>query len=348
MKPREAILFGLASVLALAGWWLSLSPRASSAAATAAPAPSGTNRLLGLNPRQDPLDVLEKLAWSDVAPTADAALADTFVRDRIAAETSAIKSTPLAYLRGLLLLAQNKPAAALESFSAIPPAEIPLDLLYAPYRLHGDLRRDTPNPFAARLREAARRGEPGPLVAARVLAAEGAAREAVENYLKTDPARWTSHDIGLLGVFLAHDAHRATVSALLQAALRGGRVQERLKPPLLRTLASAAAHEHAVPLGVKEAMLRDPEVRDALVAGAAAQLEARRLFRSGKDAELLAAHAGRPSDNASDELLLLLTLSAARHRDRAAFDKWSAALGGRDPRPEVLAWISGLYPPAKN
>lgn len=296
---------------------------------------SGGNLLLGLNARQDSLERLAKLSWRDVAPTADAALRDAFVRDRILSECGALTGEPAVYLRGLLRLSLGEPKAAMTEFARLRVAEMPEDLLYAPYRLHGELWPETENPFRARLESAARHGRLSPLLEARVRGGAGEIDAALEAYLRSDPAQWKAHDVRLLSAFMAHDGHRGAAAGLLRAAFRGGRMQEPVRALAIRSLIEAG--------GIRRTLVADPRDREWMREGIRVQDDARKQFLAGQDAQLLANHAGREAVEASDELVVLLTLAGARGRDRVAFAKWSGELSRRTPDAEVRAWLPKLW-----
>lgn len=345
MTRRDGLAIVLLAITVWSSWsWLVSRPSPGSWSAASGPVsvPRGADRLLGLNPRQDDLGGLSAMAWADVKPTADAALADAFVRDRILAETADRPGAALAYLRALLSLGAGRPAEALTEFARAPADEIPVALLYAPWRVAGELRPGVANPYAGRLAAAARAGELDPLIAARVLSAEGDLKPALQLYLRSDPAAWTGHDLRLFGLMLAHDGRRGEAAAILSAAYRGGRVPERLKPQVLATLAAAARTDRAVPPSVAALVRADEGAKRVFVAAVERQLSARVRFLKGEDAPLIADYAATGADEASDEIVLLLTLSAARAKDAAAFDRWSGELARRFPQPEVTQWIHTL------
>lgn len=347
MRWRASWALTGVSLAALAGWWIASRPTALRADAELPTVPV-QNALLGVDARVDELTALRTLSWPAVVPTAEALLRDAVARDRVLADTAGWAGAPLAALRGLLRSARGEAEAALAEFARVGANEMPLELLYAPFRLASELRPEAPNPYAPRLLQATREGRLTPLLAARMQAFAGDAPRAVQEYLRTDPAEWTRHDLRLLAVFLAHDGHRGAVAALLQAAWRGGRLDEPLRPAVLAVLRGAATHERATPAALVNLLNDDEAARGWFLDAVQTQADARAMFLARRDGELLATHATREVTAASNELVLLLTLSGARHRDRAAFARWSAELGRRFPEPEVQKWLPTLWPRAES
>ena len=352
MKHRSSIWVFLLVVGVLLAWYglgrgVNLAPASARPPVQVQNVTAARNQLLALNPRQDDLASLAQLDWGDVTVTAEAAMADAFVRDRILAETGALKGGPLAYLRGLLYLARAEPAKALAEFSRAPIAELPVNLLYAPYRLAGDLRPGVENPFAAPLVQAAQAGKLEPLLTARVLVVAAEMKNALEAYMRTDPAKWSSYDLRLFGLMLAHEGHRGAAAAVLEAAYRGGRLPERLRSPTLATLGAALQSNRTVPPALRELVQTDPQARALFVAGAEKLFAARLHFLKGEDAALLADYARTDAVETTDEVVLMLTLASARRADRDAFTRWSAELARRYPQPEIITWIPSLLPALK-
>jgi len=90
----------------------------------------------------------------------------------------------------------------------------------------------------------------------------------------------------------------------------------------------------------------NPDVRRAAITGAVQQLSVRQKFVGRKYRELLDGCSAQNAIELPDETVLMLTLSAARLRDAAAFDRWSQELKRRYPTAEMEKWLKELRAPA--
>lgn len=291
--------------------------------------------------------LLNKLAWADVVPTAEGLGTDKGWCEEVVALAGRMRHPPVLYLRGLLLLATNELASALATFLLIPVAEIPATHLYAPFRLHYELRPAEPNPFQAAISRAVAQNQVPPLIQARVLAGDGRLREALKAYLKTDPAEWASLDVRVLRGLRLHAALGGDTAAMLQAGLSGGRVRRDLRPQIVEVV--NAPLDQATMEDLKNRMLRqidgDPALRRAALTGAVQQLTVRQQFVGRKYRELLDQQGARPALDQPDETVLMLTLAAARLQDAAAFERWSQELKRRYPTSEIEQWLNQLRTP---
>jgi hypothetical protein len=233
---------------------------------------------------------------------------------------------------------------ALSCFQAITLESIPDAYLYAPFRLHGALRSGVENPYRSRLRAAADLGTLSPLVEARFEAREGRLRQALRAYMRTDPGRWVWRDVEALRTITFHGGLTREARMVLGAALRAGRLPERLQLIVRRlaALSSPAAIGQVGRASLARVLKDGTGARAAVVTGLR-RLEAnRRLFLQGSYKTLLAeAPPGGPL-TATDETVVLLTLAAARTNDQGALQRWSQELRRRRPERRVERWLQRI------
>jgi hypothetical protein len=293
---------------------------------TPAPRVLSAERLAGLH-----WDELQEVLAADV--TALESLLDT----------AGLELAPAAsYLRALMRLARGEPETALEALASIPVEAIPPAFLYAPYRLHGELRSGAPNPYLAPLRAAVEAGAVGPLVRARVRSLDGNAAAALTDYLKTDPSRWTRRDVVCIAAILRHEGLARDARALVAGALGSGRVADPLRGPLSFLV---IRRERDDALAARELRLREGLRGNGAAAGVAAEsarliLELRRRFLARDYRGVLALYPDSAPSSLSTETILLTYLSSMALGDHEAGEPWALELRRRHPEPEVLDWLS--------
>jgi hypothetical protein len=284
---------------------------------------------------------LARLRWDEVQDVLAGDVSDV----RILIEAARGDLPPAArYLGGLLQLAGGDPEAALEAIAAIRPEVIPPPFLYAPYRLHGELRPETPNPYLPALRAAVETGTVGPLLRARVQSLDGDAVAAIADYLRTDPSEWTQRDVLCIAVIFRHEGLARDARALIAAALRSGRVADRLRGPLSFL---AIRRERDDALVARELRLRDGLREDGPAARVAAEsarliLEMRRRYLARDYRGVLDIYPATAPTSLSTETVLLAYLSSVALGDREAGEPWALELRRRHPEPEVLDWLARM------
>jgi len=307
----------------------------------------GRNVFAGTDPREADLSLLDRMRWADVATTLDAIGRDAMARQRAIAGVAASPEAPVRYLRGLLLLAQDDPVGAARTFAAIPAADIPPEHLYAPYRMYEVLGRGPENPFREPMREAVAAGRTSAIVGARVLGREGDLPGALEAFLRSDPAQWSTQDLDLLAALRQHAGLALEAVTMLKAALKGGRVRDSLRQPLIALVSvegervAAAQWQSRVP----EILRGDSPVRQPLLAAVDRQLQLRERFLRRDYAGLIATHHAMDARQLPDETLLLLVLSSARQSATPDFERWSSELRRRFPDRSVATWLQTLLSP---
>jgi hypothetical protein len=295
------------------------------------------------------LQLLETISWNDVVPTAEGVSSDKAFTRRVIEATATQLHPPALYLRGILLLSAEDPQSALAAFELIPPGEIPAELLYAPYRLHNALNPRTPNPFLTAILRAVELAQVPTLIQARVLATDGRMEQALKSYLRTDPADWTTQDAAHLRALRFQAGLANDTAAMIQAALKAGRVRESLRSELIDILNAPRDQESLENMKAQLVyqIQTDPGTREAAIKSAQQQLSVRQQFMEKNYRALLDQHRDRPAVELPDETVLMLMLSAAQLRDGSALELWSQEMTRRYPTPEVEKWTRELQEAAR-
>lgn len=286
---------------------------------------------------------LQTMRWSDVAATARAAHASgaTEALVEVAAECD---EAPVRYLVGLVELSHNRPERARVAWEGLDPFAIPGDHLYAPWRLVGEIDPTGDNRYDEPLAEAVRRQAVAPLIRARFLSAQASWAEALEAYLRTDPASWTRHDLGFFRRLRTYSPAARDTKILLAAALRGGRVPVSLREPISALIKGTGDDGQKEILREKLAakLGEDPELARLALAAAACQLELRVAFGESRFEDVL--NQSRTADpvEATDETVLLTFLAAVKTGSDQVAEKWSRELRRRNPEKNVKQWIESV------
>lgn len=281
-------------------------------------------------------DRFAAMRWEDIEPTAQSAL-----RHGLSVEvmkvSSGINHPPCLYLRGILELAHSRPAEALAEWEKIPLEQIPVDALYAPWRLAD--ATSGPNRYADLLSDSVKNGRASSLVAARWYGISAEFLPALEEYLKTDPAQWTRHEVEQFRIMKLHAPVAADVDRLLAGALRGKRLPRQLRGALARLI-----KEQPLPDSerVAEMLENNPEFASAATRAAAQQLELRQAFAANRFDEVVEKTRSISETEASSEMALLAFLSASQVGDRSCADRWAEELLRRNPETETQTWIDNI------
>lgn len=245
-----------------------------------------------------------------------------------------------AYLAGLRLLAGGDAAAAEREFERIPPAEIPLDLLYGPYRAELSVRPTELGPHGNRLVEAALEGRLPRLLEARVLARTSRLVEALSAYAATDPALWRSYDVENLALIAHHDALRVDVERVIWRALATAGLRRELEAPLRRVAEEPNATD--LETRVRQAIALGPEARKLAVESLERMREVRELFLDRRYADLLERFGDLEPTEATTEMTALLFLGALRQGASHYAYRWGQEIKRRHPEEQAVAWVSDL------
>lgn len=271
------------------------------------------------------------LGWEDLPHALGALASSSIKRDQVADRISDDATPASRYLEGLLRAAKGQTIEAERLFDSIPVTDIPGPYLYAPYRLKESLGRDA-STYVVPLAAAARQGELPDLVAARVLARTGDLVTAIEHYLASDPARWTSYDIDSFALLLLHDGVAPDARLSINGALAAGRLSEEMETALREVVKSPVAR-------LDLASMVSPA--QARMAGRVIA-QNRASFRSGDYRDLLARYDLADRLRIDDETLLLLFMAAVAVGDEQRVAGWGLELNRRYPDPETTEWIRQL------
>jgi hypothetical protein len=295
---------------------------------------------------------IEELNWHEVDHYLVRFGREGFLRERFFRETAGTENVAVRFLRGLLFLGMEEPRQALEEFRQVPPAEVPIAYLYAPWRVFVGSAPAEENPFAPPFYAAAREGHLAPLLQARALAWAGDFSGSLQAWLLTDPADWTSFDLTTFGLLRENEATASEAEMLLIGAWRGGRIPEALQPEFARFLLDLAGFEpeentdSVTPEQTEELrklLSEDEQLFQWAIDGLASLQEDRRLFLQEDYAVLLTRHANREYP-VTNETLLLLVLAASAEGTKGVFDGWAEELQLRFPEPEVREWLQTIRP----
>jgi hypothetical protein len=238
------------------------------------------------------------------------------------------------------LLGRGDPAAALDAFDGIPPEEIPLDLAYAPYRLHTALRPDQRSPHAPRLLKGVHGQELPRLVEARVLAQEGRLPESLTAYAATDPARWTQHDVNCLGLVADYGALKPDLDQLVWRALARRGLDDPLEEGLRALVRDSGSS--AMARRVRSRLALDPAARKIAAKSLGRMREARRLFMERRYEDLLEGFGATQPTHATTEMSTILFLAALKQGESHAAYRWGQELKRRHPDRELADWVASL------
>lgn len=292
---------------------------------------------------------VEELARRQVAWSSVGALLSTTSQvsqsaiDRFLIAATSTAHAPANYMAGLILIGRGEPRLAAETFSGLDVGEIPLNQLYAPYRLSRALHPGETNRYGPLLTRALRENLLSPIVSARLNAEEGDFKAALIAYLKTDPSQWSRMDVSNFRAFTRSAGLQRDAWLMMAAALKA----ERPKAAIRGELESMLARDTSW-IGdearIQRALEQNEELRTAALRGYANHLEARRLFLERDYERLLADGSVHDPHLLSHEHLLLLTVASARTANDFQFRAWSTELRRRFPSADTARWLQSIEP----
>lgn len=285
---------------------------------------------------------LESMRWEDVAPSAEKCASEKLTGKTLEAAAK-LSSPPIVYFRGLLKFGAGDASGAQSEWSAIDLAQIPPDYLYLPWRVAA-ATPGAPNRYDAPLMDAVGRKEAGPLVRARVHSFRGEWRDALDAYLLSDPANWSPFELRTFGAMRLQAPHSRDAAVVIAGALKGGRVPPALRAEFARLVKEAPSPDSTA---LAEKLRENPELAKAAVAGAAKILATRQAFASNRFQDVVDRARETDPMQATDETALLVFLSAAKLKDGAVADLWSAELLRRHPGEENRKWIQAILNDAR-
>ncbi|MBW2411533.1 MAG: hypothetical protein JRF72_17175 [Deltaproteobacteria bacterium] len=294
-------------------------------------------------------ELLEALNWQDVNELTRRTGTDAAKISQILRLTSVLQHPVAVYTRGFVLMLDNKPQRALDTFDRLSVSDIPGPFLYAPYRLHRQMRPLEPNRYLAPLREAMVAGEISPLIKARVQAQEGDSFAALSNYMQTDPARWVDYDVECLKKIGWNSGLQSEVRRVIAGALKSGRVSAKIDGELreLLTLKPSESEVRAFKRQLKEELIQDSSAAKIAVSSMNRLLETRKLFLQRDYKSLLAEYRDADPLVLPTESVMMLFLSAVELGDRLESDRWGQELKRRHPTQEVINWVTELKTSAR-
>lgn len=288
--------------------------------------------------------VQQTLTWNDIDQTLASANLDISLRNALLNAIPDAVNPAFLYLGALLQLSVGDAEGSLQTLQRISPDNIPVRYLYAPYRLHANLRSNAENPWRRPMQIVVSQGGVPSIIAARFYAQEGQLTDAFRAYVATDPAEWKNHDIGLLGRLRQHSGFAPDVLVVLRNALAGQRLQASVATAVQQLIDdSGAQQELAVSVQRLVAAARNPSPeRDMLLATIERQLEIRKSFAEREYESLLSSCRQTLPVELPTETVYLLVLSAAQTRRVNDFDTWSLELQRRISGSEIRPWLNNI------
>ena len=287
---------------------------------------------------------LQKLSWQQINPLVAAIGADPERINRVRQLGAELASPPTTYLLALLALSQQQPETALALLDELNTPDIPALFLYAPYRLHQGLKPDTPNPYLPLLRQAVEQQAVPELIRARLLAVDGKLAQALNNYLRTDPAQWVGYDLEAMRRISSHQGLRADLRRMIAGALASGRVRPTIAPSL-QGISRRPTNRFDMDLfrqNLRRSVAEQSPEGKIAIESARRLLEERQLFLQRKYAALIERYHETDQTSVSTETLVLLFLSAVSAAERVEIDRWGQELKRRHNDLEVRNWVTEL------
>lgn len=282
-------------------------------------------------------DAVRAMRWEDIGPTAESCARHDLTEPTLKA-SEGLSAPPVIYLRGLLKFTLNDTDGAAGEWAKIDVAVIPPDHLYAPWRLSSS-RKDPVNRYENALTKAVEENRASPLVRARFHSARSRWREALDAYLLTDPASWSTYEIRTFAAMKLHAPSAHDVEVLMAGALAGGNVPDGLKQDMARLIKSNPVPDREALAG---ALRSDPAFAKAATKGLAESLALRQAFASNKFGDVVGKVRSADPLQSTDETVLLAFLSAARVKDLPVMETWAAELLRRAPNPKTREWIAAI------
>ena len=288
--------------------------------------------------------MLQALEWRDIKGLTQKIGTDDEKIRQVLQLTATLQSTKAVYLRGFVLMIDNKPARALEAFDSLSTDDIPAPYLYPPYRLQRHLRPSQPNRYLVPLRQAIDAGEVSPLIQARVQAQEGDPFSAISSYMQTDPAQWAHYDIECLKEIGMQSGLHSEVRRMIAGALKSKRVSSKIEAELrqLAVMEPSDSELRALKRKLKEELIQDSGAAKIAASSMAQVLETRKHFLQRDYKTILQQYQNANPLSLPTETVLLLFLSAVEVRNSLEVDRWGQELKRRHPTQEVIDWVTEL------
>lgn len=288
--------------------------------------------------------MLVDLNWQDVDEAVRGLGTDSAKLSQLLKLTANVQNPVVHYLRGFIMMINEKPLQALTVFDQLSLKDIPAQFLYPPYRLHRQMRPKSANKYLEALIRAIDAGSVPPLIAARVETQEGDLYSALSNYLRTDPGQWVSFDVQCIQKIVHHAGLSSEVRRMIFGALKSGRVSEKVDKPLRRLLAlnNDKAEVAALKRTLQEELLVNSSAGKIAVSSVKQMLDTRKLFLQKDYQKILNQHQDTNPLTLPNEVILILFLSGVKQTDRLEIDRWGQEIKRRYPNREVAEWVSKL------
>jgi hypothetical protein len=294
-------------------------------------------------------EVLQALNWQNFQELTQKIGTDAAKIRQVLRLTSGLQNSAAVYLRGFVLMIDNKPAQSLYEFDRLTTDEIPAAFLYPPYRLQRQMRPLEPNRYLAPLRKAIAAGEVSSLIKARVQAQEGDPYSAISSYMQTDPAQWVQYDIACLKKIGMQSGLYSEVRRMIAGALNSKRVSSKIEAELrqLAVLEPSESELRLLKRKLKEELIQDSGASKIAASSLAQVLETRKLFLQRDYQTILQQYQNANPIALPTETVLLLFLSAVEVRNSLEVDRWGQEIKRRHPTQEVIDWVTELKTSAK-
>lgn len=247
------------------------------------------------------------------------------------------------YLQIVSQVATGKIEDALAGIRNLDPKDIPVSLLYLPYRLTAQSSENGSNPFRARILEAVEQGKLTPLTQARVNAIEGRYEESLMAYMDTNPALWKGADAENLNRIGLHAGLLPDLRLLLRGSLDGGRLSPRLVPELTQ-LFTEGPTQLATDLQseLKSRLENDPEAQKLAAQAYTAAMKDRDDFMNKRYDTLLERYREQEVTAVGNETSVMLYLAALRLDNAREIFRWNQEIKRRNPNSEITEWADSL------
>ena len=294
-------------------------------------------------------EMLQTLDWQNFQELTQKIGTDAGKIRQVLQLTSELQNSVALYLRGFVLMLDNKPARALDAFDRLTTDEIPAPFLYPPYRLQRQMRPLEPNRYLVPLRKAIAAGEVSPLIKARVQAQEGDPYSAISSYMQTDPAQWVHYDIACLKKIGMQSGLHSEVRRMIAGALKSKRVSSKIEAELrqLAVLEPSESELRGLKRKLKEELIQDSGAAKIAASSLAQVLETRKRFLERDYKAILQQYQNAVPIALPTETVLLLFLSAVEIRSSLEVDRWGQEIKRRHPTQEVSEWVTELKTSAK-
>lgn len=287
-------------------------------------------------------DALQAMRWEDIRPTAESCARHDLTEQTLKV-TEDLTTAPVIYLRGLLKFTRNDADGAAGEWAKIDAAKIPADHLYAPWRL-ASLQKGGENRYEGPLSKAVEETQASPLVRARFQSAHGHWREALDAYLLTNPATWSTYEIKTFAAMKLHAPSSHDIEVLMAGALAGGKVPDCLREDMARLIKGTPVPDREA---LASALRSNPEFAKAATKGLTESLALRQAFAADQFADVIGKVRSADPLEATDETVLLAFLSAARVKDLPVMETWAAELLRRAPNEKTRKWIATIRAEAR-